>query len=230
MKRKMSDYRDKPTSGGVYKKKKAAPQKKSYNTKKYYSSGMKPEKKFFDTTLSFQIDATSETASTGATGQLCLIPQGDTESTRDGRQCTIDSITIKGLLTFDPAAAADASGVTWIYLVQDTQTNGAQAAITDIFTTSTLINMVNLANSSRFKLLKKWVHTWNPPAGATGAYNTQSAYLDYYMKCNIPLEFSAGTGALTELKSNQVFLAYGSNTSIDDLVGFAGICRLRFRG
>lgn len=192
--------------------------------------GFIPEKKFLDTTLSFAVDSTAATATTAGTGQIDLIPQNDTESGRDGRQCTITSIQLKGLLTFDPAASADASGVTQIYVIQDTQTNGAQAAMTDVFTTATLVNMHNLANSKRFRVLKKFTHYWNPPAGATGAYNTVNKYIDWYKSCSIPLEFSANTGAKTEQKSNSIFLAYGSNSAIDALVAFAGIARIRFRG
>lgn len=232
MKRQLGAYKNMPTSTGIYKKKKSVPSKKQpvYRSKYYAPNQNLPEKKFFDTTLAFAIDSTAETGTTAVLGQIDLIPQGDTESTRDGRQVTIDSISIKGLLTFDPAASADASGVTYICLVQDMQANGAQAAITDIFTTSTLVNQINMSNAQRFKILKKWTHEWNPLAGATGAYNTENRFIDYYMKCNIPLDFSAGTGAITELKSNHIFLAYGSNAAIDDLVAFAGISRLRFRG
>lgn len=238
MKRRLSIYAQQPTSTGVYKKRTLAQQQiipipKPYRPR-YYAPRQEilPEKKFHDLGLAFDIDFTAETAGAAGLGQLDLIAQGDTESTRDGRQCTIDSIEIKGTLTFTPGAGATASGMTAIYLVQDTQANGAQAVFSDIFTTTVVNTCVrNLSNGSRFRILKKWIHTWNPPAGATTAYNTQTKFIDTFKKCNIPLEFSSTTGAIGELKSNHIFLAYGATLSgIDDLVSFAGKSRLRFRG
>lgn len=194
--------------------------------------GVVPEKKFLDVPLSFTYDTTCETASSAATGQLDLIPQGDTESTRDGRQCTILSVNIRGALTFTPGASATASGCCVMYLILDTQANGAQAAWTDIFV-STALNLTvnNMANSGRFRTLKKWFFTWNPPAGATTAFNTQTKWIEFFKKVVIPMEFSSTTGAIGEIKSNHLFLAYGSfGTALDDTVAFSGVSRIRFRG
>lgn len=195
----------------------------------YYGrfTGRGSELKFFDTTLAFTIDLTGEVP---ATGQLVLIPQGVTESTRVGRKCVIKSILIKASLLLTPAAAAAPAGNTVIYLVQDMQTNGAAAAVTDCFTGATLPTAVhNMANSSRFKILKKFTHSWNPQAGATTAYAPMSKLLTFYRKCNIPLEYSSTTGAITELKSNNIFLFAGADSgTIDDLVAVNGVCRVRF--
>lgn len=185
------------------------------------------ELKFFDTTLSFTVDTTGEVP---ATGQLVLIPQGVTESTRVGRKCVIKSILIRAALRLDPTTAASFGGNTAIYLCIDMQTNGAAAGVTDCFTGSTLPTAVrNLANSSRFKILKKWIHSWQATAGATTAYAPCSQFLEWYSTCSIPLEFSSTTGAITELKSNNLFLFAGADSgSIDDLVAVNGICRVRF--
>jgi len=194
------------------------------------NSGVRPEKKFLDTTLSFTIDATAESASTAGTGQIVIIPQGDTESSRDGRQCAIKSIQIRGALILTSGAGATVSGSTFMWLIQDTQTNGAQAAFSDIFDSTSAWNcLINMENSARFKILKKWVHLWNPTAGATTAYNNHTKQIEFYKRCDIPMEFSSTTGAITEMKTNNVFLVYGSQ-SIDDLVTFSGRARIRFMG
>lgn len=194
--------------------------------------GLIPEKKFFDTALSFNLDFTGECSTTAGTGLINLIPQGDTESTRDGRQCTIESINIRGDMTFIPGAAAQASGTGHLYLILDKQCNGALSAITDVFTSNDMrIVFHNLANSKRYVVLKKWIHAFNPPAGQTTAYNNVSRRIEYFKKCNIPIEFSSTTGAVAEVKSNNLFLAYGSGSAgIDDLINFNGNCRVRFRG
>lgn len=195
---------------------------------------MMPEKKFWDTALSFAIDETGEVP---ATGQLCLIPQGDTENTRDGRKCTVESVQIRARAIFAPGAASGAT-ITHVYLIQDTQCNGAAAAAGDVFvnaanppvaSTNFTSGMLNLTNSGRFRILKHWVHNWNSQAGVTTAYNNVEKQIEFFKKCKIPLQFSSTTGALTEIKSNNLFLMAG-NSGADDLVSWNGTCRLRFRG
>jgi len=191
--------------------------------------GFKPELKFFDTSLSFNFDNTAEVP---ATGQLALIPQGDTESTRDGRLAYIKSIQIHGALQLSPGAEALADVLCYLYLVLDTQANGAAAAITDVFTTNAaLTQLLNLNNSSRFRIIKRWVYHMEPKAGVSTAYNNNILPLDYYKRCNIKMDWSSTTGAITEIRSNNLFLCAGAaGTGSDDTVSFTGVCRLRFQG
>lgn len=190
--------------------------------------GLMPEKKFFDTALSFTFDSTGEVP---ATGQLALIPQGDTESTRDGRKATIESIQIRGQAAFLPGASATAAANVHLYVVLDTQTNGAAAAATDVFTSTNFSEaMLNLNNSGRFRILKHINITLHPQAGVSAAFNTCVRQVEFYKKCKIDMDWSSTTGAITEIRSNNIFLLAGSSASTDDLVNFAGNCRLRFRG
>jgi len=192
-------------------------------------AGLEPEKKFFDTTLAFTIDDTGEVP---ATGQLALIPQGDTESTRDGRKAVIESIQIRANLIYQPGASATASANTHMWLVLDTQCNGAAAAWDDVFAGTGVgapSVMLNLNNSGRFRIIKHWNWVFNPPAGATTAYNQMHKQLEYFKKCNIPIDWNSTTGAITEIKSNNIFLLAGASGA-DDLVTVGGRCRLRFRG
>lgn len=189
--------------------------------------GWGAEKKFFDTALNFTFDITAEVP---ATGQLALIPQGDTESTRDGQQCVIKTIQIRARLNFAPATAATASDVCHLLLVLDKQCNGAAAAVTDVLTSSNMwSNLNNLANSERFVILKRWAIPMTAQAGVSAAYNDTCKQINLYKKCNIPMKFSGTTGAITEIRSNNIFLIAGSSVS-DDLVTLAGICRVRFVG
>jgi len=192
------------------------------------SAGLIPEKKFFDTALSFSFDATGEVP---ATGQLVLIPQDKTQSGRDGRQCTILSVQIKGRIIYAPGAGGTAATNIFLMLVQDTQANGAAAAVTDVLTGTNLATAFNnLANSGRFVTLKKWKWTMSPAAGVSTAYNNTTRHMDYYKKCMIPMEYSSDTGAITEIKSNNLFLLAGTDAINDDDTTFVGNCRVRFRG
>jgi len=194
----------------------------------YIPSQDLPEKKFFDTLINFNFDATAEVP---ATGQLALIPQGDTESTRDGRQCNVLSVQGRLLWTYAPAALATATTSCFLYLIQDTQANGAAAVATDIFTsTNAGIALHNLSNSQRFITLKKWKKTFNPQAGVSAAYNNVTHSMEFFKKIDMKMEFQGATGAITEIRSNNVFLYAGSDTLSDDTVSCSGFIRLRFRG
>jgi len=191
------------------------------------AAGLTPEVKFFDTALSFTFDNTGEVP---ATGQLALIPQGDTQSTRDGRECVLKSVQIRGALVYTPGAAAAPTANSYMYLIQDTQANGAAAAVTDVFTSADLwAAHHNLANSDRFRILKKWKWDWNVQAGATTAYCNMTRQMEFYKKCDIKMQYSSTTGAVAEIKSNNLFLVAGG-LGVDDGVAFAGSCRLRFVG
>jgi len=200
----------------------------------YYGRfGRGGELKFLDTALSFTFDATLEVP---ATGQLNLIPQGDTQSQRIGRKVIIKSISLKGNMVSVPAAAAVAASTAYMWLVMDTQANGAAATAADantgVFTTNDAATaQLTLANSSRFRVIKKWAWDFNAPAGVTTAYNRVSKHFNFYKKCSIPIEFDAAatTGAITTIRSNNLFLVAGIGGSLsDDEVQMTGSCRIRY--
>jgi len=195
-------------------------------------TGPKPELKFLDTTLSFTVDDTAEVP---ATGQLALIPQGQTQSTRNGRKAFIKQINVHGTVNLIPAAAATSSTVVYLYVMLDTQCNGAAATVsgdTGIFTSANLaLANVNLSNSGRFRILKKWVFNLISPGGVSGAYNNVTKAFQFNKWCNIEMEFDAAadTGAITTIRSNNIFLVAGTaNTGQDDTVAVQGVARIRF--
>jgi len=190
-------------------------------------TGGATELKFFDTALTFNLDTTGEVP---ATGQLCLIPQGDTESTRDGRKAVIKSIQIRGTLEFQPSTAATAATLGYLAVVLDTQCNGAAAAITDVFTSSAMDrNFMQLNNSGRFRILWRKTYSFHPGAGVSTAYNQTMRQIEMYKRCNIPIDWNSTAGAITEIRSNNIFLIAGAVGS-DDTIVCIGNARLRFVG
>ncbi len=188
--------------------------------------GKGAEHKFFDTALSFLIDITGEVP---ATGQLTLIPQGVTESTRIGRKCVVTSIYVKGAMKLDPTTNSDASPLATILLVLDKQCNGAAATATDVMTGTNFVTAVrNLSNSERFTVLKQWMVPFNVSGGVAGAYNTMNVPFGWYKKCNIPIDYSATSGAIGTIRSNNLFLLASTSGDGDDIIAIDGTCRLRF--
>lgn len=188
--------------------------------------GSSREAKFFDTALSFFYDLTGEIP---VTGQLVLIPQGVTESTRVGRKAFIQSIQIQAIQSFNPSAAG-ATNTCYLYLVQDTQANKAAAGVGDVLSTVTMHSAVrNLNNSSRFNVIKRWVTQFDSGAGVAGAFSTQTKNLSYYHKFRKPIaiDYNSTAGVLSEITQNNLFLMAGSST-IDDVVNVLGTCRVRY--
>jgi len=187
--------------------------------------GSECELKYFDTALAFNCDSTGEVV---ATGQLCLVPQGATASTRIGRVINVRSVWIRGDILFSPGTSTAGSTNISIYLVLDRQCNGAAASATDVFTSVIFTRaMPNLENTDRFKILGKWIYALNTRAGVKGDFATVVRHFEKRIECNIPIEYSGATGALTEIRSNNLFLMASCYLS-DDSTAFNGNARIRF--
>jgi len=185
------------------------------------------ELKYYDTGLALSATTAGVASTTAATGFINLIPQGDTEVSRDGRKCVIKSVSIRGNWQYLPAATAVGQADIIVYLMLDSQCNGAAPTYTDIFDAANLFEAHrNLANGSRFTVLKKKRLRMESGNGIVGAYGNVQKIMEINKKCSIPLEFNAAVGALTEIRSNNLFLVYGSTTGA--ACTFDGIARVRF--
>lgn len=194
---------------------------------KYRYGRQQAELKFLDTATSFTFDTTGEVP---ATGQLNLIPQGVGESERIGRKVIIKSIQCRWRCV--PNTTNWIGGVLRLMLVQDTQCNGAAATysgVGGVLEDDTVTAFRNLENTSRFIIHKDWLFSLTPKAGVVGAFNTESRVVQFYKKCSIPIEFDsvAATGALTTIRSNNLFLLARSSVD-DDVVQCLGVVRIRY--
>ncbi len=186
-----------------------------------YSAG--GELKFFD-----GAQALTAAAPAGAifSPSLNLIPQGVTESSRVGRKCTAKSLhmTITVVL---PNIVTDekASDCYRIIVYKDKQTNGATAAVLDILEAAQYNSYRNLANSGRFVTLYDKTKTIVSPANDTGDCTQTEVTWSINLRCNMPLEFSGVTGAIGEIRSNNLgVLVVNRTTAVK--VGYTW--RLRF--
>lgn len=197
-------------------------------TSGYYNH---PELKFFDLDLDDAVIATGGTI----TDSLNKIPQGTTESQRGGRKCTITSVTWKywvAIPEIDAVATPSAGDTVRLILYVDKQANGATAAVTDILESADWQSFYNLANSKRFRIICDKLHTLNYATLASdGAGVVSSAELakdaEVSYKLNLPVEFSSTTGAITEIRSNNLGILLISNAG---LAGLFSKIRLRFVG
>lgn len=178
------------------------------------------ELKFFDTTYPSALVTTQgwtgsehETATYG----LFCPQQGDGASGRDGRRCLIKSVHLKGFISRRDESDQDDPAppllVTFM-VVLDTQTNGAQAQGETIMSETPAadgrsISFRNLEYTNRFKIIFKRTFvvrdTMCIPDGAnTGSTTGTGFYFAVNKRMNIPVEFSASTGNITDIVDNSI--------------------------
>lgn len=157
-----------------------------------------------------------------------IVVRGTGPTERIGIGIIIKSLQFKGLALNDPLGASIGSGTFYYFLVLDKESNGVAPGILDIFTDSNLtVANVNLANSARFTIIKKWVHNFNPGAGVSTAYSHRNKVIDYYAKANIPIKWAASnsSGTAAGVTQNQLYIVQ-SGTSTE--CRMEGTFRIRF--
>ncbi len=162
-----------------------------------------------------------------------IIAQGVTESERIGRKCNIKRINWKFKIALPTTAvAASTSDTVRVVLYHDKQTNGAAATVANIFEIDNFQSYRNLANGTRFNILMDRTYSVACPSGSgRGSTDTLSfgealAINDtFYKSCNIPIEFDAATGAITEQRTNNIGVLL---FSLSGLAAFDSQMRIRF--
>lgn len=189
-------------------------------------SGRNPEMKSLDTTYTDTLDSTGVVLGT-PTG-INLVPQGTTDVTRIGRKIIIKNIYIQGWV--ENPTTTDPGNLYKIALVLDKQANGTYPSYSDIYDVNTDLNSYrNLDNSERFQVIKSWKKhlAVNGVAESTGLKYTKSfSQLNLSHRCNIPIIFDSTTGAITEIRSNNLMLIGICDSSNDTQLNLR--CRIRY--
>ncbi len=183
------------------------------------------ELKFHDVVL----DDATIAAGVNVTPTVIIIPQGVTEKTRVGRKCTIKSIGWRYRVAMPTNATMSSDDTVRVILYVDKQCNGATIGTTDLLETADFQSFNNLANSQRFRVLHDKVYAMNYRAGAgDGTANDVAPFginATFFKKCNIPIEYDSTTGAITEIKSNNIGVLLISQAGV---AGFESQFRFRF--
>lgn len=192
------------------------------------------EKKFIDAVWASVAISTTWTSPASDLGQsLVLIPQGVTEITRVGRKCCVHNVNFRGAI--HQAAGTVSTGghnLVRIMLVHDSQANGANATMTDIYENSTtgIHSYRNLANQGRFRVMWATQFMFNAPLAGLDATLQQPAQIKAFgfsKKCEIPIEYDGTAGAIGEIQSNNLFLTICAHQTTSALT-ISGRCRVRF--
>ena len=194
-----------------------------YNRGHYHQ---RPELKFHDRDTDDAL-----VSPTGDVLLLNLIAQGTGESQRIGRKITIRKIdwryTIAVLAQTDAALTAESCRV---MLIHDHQCNGVTPTVGDVLKTADYQSFNDLANTGRFNTLFDRTYTIRAPLSGNGTSDqTGTYYINGYVHkdVNINIEFDNTTGAIGEIRSNNIFLLFIAENGICRVNGKA---RLRFTG
>lgn len=177
------------------------------------------ELKFWD----LEINQTVTAAGGAITPSLNLIPQGVTESQRVGRKCTIKAIHWKWQLVLpETDAVTDPASPCTVRMIvyQDKQCNGAAATSANILEDANYQSFRNLSNTSRFNIFMDKTVQLNymggmasDGAGVVSQVRTAKNGT-FNKKCSIPIEFDSTTGAITEIRSNNLGVLIVANDAI----------------
>lgn len=141
------------------------------------------------------------------------VAQGVGESDRIGRKFTIKRIEMASIWILPGLTAINAGYDTILCLVYlDKQANGVAATITDLLTDTVndkALSRSNVANKNRFRILKRFLITISPNTtdSADGTVSV-ARHTDWSIPCNIPIEMSATSGAMSTIRSNNIGLAF----------------------
>ncbi len=168
-------------------------------------------------------------------GTLVNIPQGDADSTRDGRAVMIKSlwgnIKIAGALQVDNVDIKPGIVVRIIIHV-DRQTNGAQGAVTSLLEVAEVDSFYNLTNTSRYRILYDEFHTINYLTSGTDGVNTTSQRAEtIFVKVRIPdlnikIEYGTTSGLISANTQNSINVLYIA--SEDEVAAVTAKFRVRY--
>jgi len=154
----------------------------------------------------------------GVVVQLTEIKQGTGDTERIGNKIIIKNINVR--FRFKLNNAVNRGSAFRMMLVQDLQCNGTEATEADlldgyydeadppVFQPPGLQSFRNLDNDERFKVLYDKFTTLNHDLVTSGGASdqAQSPVKKINKKCNIQINYNNTTGALSEIRSNNLFL------------------------
>ena len=176
--------------------------------------------------------------------QNCLFApiQGTGPQNRDGLQIAVHSIQLRMRILMAGTTAAPIPPVSHackIFIVMDSQTNGAEAVGGDILenpgtTTYDILAFPKLENRTRFKILRQKLYNGKDAsvAGVTGSLEQQvvDIFDDIYIKFKKPIimRFTGNAGSVSDIADNSFHFLAVSNSSSVNTISYQ--CRVRYTG
>ncbi len=175
-----------------------------YNTTHTHA---RPELKFHD--INLDLNPISLTGSIFVQS-INEIEQGVGESQRIGRKILLKKFSFRYALTMlTQITGPNSHDEVRVIIYLDKQANGGAATPSDILQAAVTIHSFrDLENVGRFRILAERNYALNSYAGAgdgtTNAFAGGLVRDEIHINLNTPVEFSFSTGAITEIKSNNI--------------------------
>ncbi len=178
---------------------------------------LRPEKKFFDTSVAATAMADTGTTLQGTTTtELTAIINGTGENERNGSRIRLMAIhgrmQIKLPLLNGVTTLGTCNEQLRIMIGIDKQANGAHAAVTDLLETAFIHSFRNIENNHRFIWLYDRMIIINQQVTGNGASDNlfdgaeKIIYKSINLKLNMPMYFDGSTGQKGEVRSHQIFM------------------------
>lgn len=173
------------------------------------------EKKFFDSGAGF----TTAVQAGAIVSNILAIAQGTTEITRVGGKINVVNFNLRGQVR--GLTATGVPGAFRYIVFWDKQCNGAAPAVTDVLATAELNSFLNMDNVDRFQVIKDKIVINNFGAiSPTPLWYLNTVLMKCNYKCNVPIHYSSTTGAIAEIKSNNLCILLISERSTSIEYGF----------
>lgn len=189
--------------------------------------GGRRELKYTDLT-----EANYRCTAAGTVTCLNLLQEGDDNTTRDGRQVTIKSVAIRGVLKPEDTLTQDTHAR--IMLVWDNANNAAAAVptIAQILANGTTSNTFPLIdNANRFTIL------WDKSYAVGGVQSTATQAISkspnvhvvkYYKKLNLVTQYVGTTGLISNIQNGSLLLVTIGDQATSDASVLLAATRVRF--
>ncbi len=178
------------------------------------------------------VDVTIAADGNIAEDSILTIAQGDTSTTRTGRQIFVKSVLWRYELLLPSSTATGATSDTVrVVMYLDHQANGASAAVTDIMSTNDFQSFKNLHVGTRFSILHDKTYSLNTGGFAGNGTAQDSAEVRRNgrmfkeFKRHVPILYNSTAGIISEMEQKNIGILLFSRAG---LVGFDSKVRVRF--
>ncbi len=172
------------------------------------------ELKFFDTDI---VDGAIDNTMTFFNPMIVV--QGQEESQRIGRKIVIKSLSLKGTLTLAAAVAGTTTScLVTMKIIQDKATNKTLFPVLSLLEADTFDSFNNLANRTRFKVLRSCTYRFKAGGGTDSAailFSEDIRHVEEHLNMNLPIEYdnTAATGAITTVTQNSLHVVFQASTT-----------------
>jgi len=175
------------------------------------------------------VDANYAADTTGSITCLNLIATGDDNNTRDGRQVTIKSVQIRGIVT--PVDTTTLPTNARVLLVWDNAPNGAAATIAQILTAVNSQSFPLVNNQNRFTILRDMqfpVGGMSDTATQTYTMSPTVHSVEAYMKIGQITQYSGTTANISSVQNGALWMVTVGDQVANAGANFRLATRVRF--